>query len=90
MEGSNEEAGAWQGLPDPGVDAGLRVAAGPGDEIDDRENLPRLFAFGLQHVLVMYGETVAPPLVLGSALHLSARQAIAHERRAKKIGQFGA
>jgi len=51
---------------------------------------PLLSAFGLQHVLVMYGETVAPPLVLGSALHLSARQAIAHERRAKKIGQFGA
>ena len=60
------------------------------DPINKVESVPRLLLFGLQHVLVMYGETVAPPLVLGSALHLSARQAIAHERRAKKIGQFGA
>jgi NCS2 family nucleobase:cation symporter-2 len=47
------------------------------DGIDGREDLPRLFAFGLQHVLVMYAGTVAVPLILGSALHLAPRQVIA-------------
>jgi xanthine permease len=47
------------------------------DEIDARESLPRLFVFGLQHVLVMYAGTVAVPLILGAALHLAPRQTIA-------------
>ena len=38
-----------------------------GDGIDDFEGVPRLMAFGLQHVLVMYAGTVAVPLILGSA-----------------------
>jgi NCS2 family nucleobase:cation symporter-2 len=32
--------------------------------------LPRLFALGLQHVLVMYANAVAVPLIIGAALHL--------------------
>ena len=48
-----------------------------GDGIDDFEGVPRLMAFGLQHVLVMYAGTVAVPLILGSALHLNPRQVIA-------------
>lgn len=31
---------------------------------------PRLFALGLQHVLVMYANAVAVPLIVGGALHL--------------------
>jgi uracil-xanthine permease len=53
-----------------------RVAAAT-DSIDDFEGLPRLFFFGLQHVLVMYAGTVAVPLILGSALRLAPRQVIA-------------
>ena len=48
-----------------------------GDAIDDMEQLPRLLCFGFQHVLVMYAGTVAVPLILGSALHLTAGQVIA-------------
>ena len=32
---------------------------------------PRLFALGLQHVLVMYAGAVAVPLIVGRALNLS-------------------
>ena len=32
--------------------------------------LPKLFALGLQHVLVMYANAVAVPLIIGGALHL--------------------
>ena len=45
--------------------------------IDDFASLPRLLPFGLQHVLVMYAGTVAVPLILGSALHLTPVQVIA-------------
>jgi len=47
------------------------------DGIDEVESLPRLMCFGLQHVLVMYAGTVAVPLILGSALHLTPGQVIA-------------
>jgi len=47
------------------------------DTIDQIESLPRLFLFGMQHVLVMYAGTVAVPLILGSALHLTTAQVIA-------------
>jgi uric acid transporter len=47
------------------------------DSIDEVEGLPRLFLFGLQHVLVMYAGTVAVPLILGSALQFTPRQVIA-------------
>lgn len=47
------------------------------DEIDSVPALPRLLVFGLQHVLVMYAGTVAVPLILGSALHLTPAQVIA-------------
>ena len=32
--------------------------------------LPKLAALGLQHVLVMYANAVAVPLIIGGALHL--------------------
>ena len=41
------------------------------------ESFPRLFLFGMQHVLVMYAGTVAVPLILGAALGLTAVQVIA-------------
>jgi uric acid transporter len=47
------------------------------DAIDQIETLPRLFFFGLQHVLVMYAGTVAVPLILAAALHFTAAQLIA-------------
>ena len=57
--------------------AALGAADSSRDGIDDFEGVPRLMAFGLQHVLVMYAGTVAVPLILGSALHLSPGQVIA-------------
>jgi NCS2 family nucleobase:cation symporter-2 len=54
---------------------GVMVAAA--DPIDEKEGLPRLLLFGLQHVLVMYAGTVAVPLILGSALHFTPGQVIA-------------
>jgi NCS2 family nucleobase:cation symporter-2 len=50
---------------------------GENDQIDSRERPLRLAFFGLQHVLVMYAGTVAVPLILGSALHLTPAQIIA-------------
>lgn len=38
--------------------------------VDEILPFPRLFALGLQHVLVMYANAVAVPLILGGALHL--------------------
>ncbi len=38
--------------------------------VDEMLPLPRLFALGLQHVLVMYANAVAVPLIIGAALHL--------------------
>ena len=54
-----------------------RGFGGGADSIDDFEGVPRTLCFGLQHVLVMYAGTVAVPLILGSALHLSPAQVIA-------------
>ena len=59
---------------DPVVITGPAVAS---DAIDQAEGLPRLFLFGLQHVLVMYAGTVAVPLILGSALQFTPSQVIA-------------
>lgn len=39
--------------------------------VDQRLPAPRLFALGLQHVLVMYANAVAVPLIIGSSLGLS-------------------
>ena len=38
--------------------------------VDERLPAPRLFALGLQHVLVMYAGAVAVPLIIGRALKL--------------------
>lgn len=44
--------------------------AEPIHPVDEVLPLPRLFALGLQHVLVMYANAVAVPLILGAALKL--------------------
>ncbi len=38
--------------------------------VDEVLPAPRMVALGLQHVLVMYANAVAVPLILGGALHL--------------------
>jgi xanthine permease len=42
--------------------------------VDEMLPYPRLFALGLQHVLVMYAGAVAVPLIIGRALKLSPEQ----------------
>ena len=54
-----------------------KVIPAAADSIDQTDSLPRLFCYGLQHVLVMYAGTVAVPLILGSALRFTPRQVIA-------------
>jgi uric acid transporter len=49
----------------------MRHAVHPVDEVLP---LPKLVALGLQHVLVMYANAVAVPLILGGALHLPKEQ----------------
>lgn len=44
------------------------------DAVDEVLPFPRMFALGLQHVLVMYANAVAVPLILGAALHLPKEQ----------------
>ena len=46
--------------------------AEPVHPVDEVLPLPKLFALGLQHVLVMYANAVAVPLIIGGALHLNA------------------
>ncbi|WP_112873109.1 nucleobase:cation symporter-2 family protein [Paracoccus endophyticus] len=41
------------------------------DPVDQRLPAPRLFALGLQHVLVMYAGAIAVPLIVGRALKLA-------------------
>src|SRR6201996_9219204 len=38
--------------------------------VDEMLPVPKLLALGLQHVLVMYANAVAVPLIVGGALHL--------------------
>jgi uric acid transporter len=42
----------------------------PVHPVDEVLPLPKLLALGLQHVLVMYANAVAVPLIIGGALHL--------------------
>lgn len=44
------------------------------DRVDEILPLPKLGALGLQHVLVMYANAVAVPLILAGALHLPKAQ----------------
>ena len=46
----------------------------PPDRVDEVLPLPKLAALGLQHVLVMYANAVAVPLIVGGALHLPKEQ----------------
>jgi len=46
------------------------VQSKPVHPVDEILPLPKLFALGLQHVLVMYAYAVAVPLIIGGALHL--------------------
>ncbi|CAI1233720.1 nucleobase:cation symporter-2 family protein [Serratia quinivorans] len=39
---------------------------------DEKLPLAKTFAYGLQHILTMYGGIIAPPLIIGSAAGLSA------------------
>ncbi|CAI0957543.1 Putative purine permease ygfU [Serratia quinivorans] len=41
---------------------------------DEKLPLVKTFAYGLQHILTMYGGIIAPPLIIGSAAGLSAPQ----------------
>jgi xanthine/uracil permease len=41
---------------------------------DARLPLGKTFAYGLQHILTMYGGIIAPPLIIGSAAGLGATQ----------------
>ena len=54
-----------------------RILTSIANPINQVESPPRLLLFGLQHVLVMYAGTVAVPLILGSALHMTPAQIIA-------------
>ena len=44
--------------------------------VDEVLPAPRMVALGLQHVLVMYANAVAVPLILGGALHLPKDQLV--------------
>jgi xanthine/uracil permease len=46
----------------------------PRDGVDAVPPAPRLFVLGLQHVLVMYANAIAVPLIVGGALHLPKEQ----------------
>src|SRR5476649_2091480 len=46
----------------------------PTNSVDTILSYPRLALLGLQHVLVMYANAVALPLIIGGALHLSKEQ----------------
>src|SRR6516165_1245422 len=46
------------------------VRSKPVHPVDEILLLPKLFALGLQHVLVMYANAVAVPLIIGGAMHL--------------------
>ena len=48
----------------------MAIATHPVDEVLPA---PKLFALGLQHVLVMYAGAVAVPLIIGRALQLRPR-----------------
>jgi uric acid transporter len=47
-----------------------QVRSKPVHPVDEILPLPKLFALGLQHVLVMYANAVAVPLIIGGALYL--------------------
>lgn len=48
----------------------------PSHPVDEMLPVARLFAFGVQHALVMYSGTVAVPLVFAVAMHMSAAQTV--------------
>ncbi|GBR35587.1 xanthine/uracil transporter [Komagataeibacter oboediens DSM 11826] len=52
------------------------VKTDPTHPVDEMLPAGMLFAFGLQHALVMYAGTVAVPLVFAAAMHLSSAQTI--------------
>ena len=47
------------------------VAADEHRPVEENLSVPKLFALGIQHVLVMYAGAVAVPLILGRALKLT-------------------
>ena len=58
--------------------------------VDERLPAPRLFALGLQHVLVMYAGAIAVPLIIGGALKLPKDQiALLTRRRRERANNHG-
>ncbi|WP_104082228.1 nucleobase:cation symporter-2 family protein [Cryobacterium sp. Y11] len=54
----------------PAIRARSRIKSGNRPE-DERLSVSASFAYGLQHVLTMYGGIIAPPLIIGSAAGLT-------------------
>lgn len=52
------------------------VTTGTTHPVDEMLPAGMLFAFGLQHALVMYAGTVAVPLIFAAAMHMSAAQTV--------------
>lgn len=46
------------------------------NHVDGMLPIPKLFAYGLQHVLAMYAGAVAVPIIIAQAMHLSGAQLI--------------
>jgi xanthine/uracil permease len=57
--------------------------------VDEVLPAPKLAALGLQHVLVMYANAVAVPVILGGALHLPNDQVALHCRLGATCGPGG-
>lgn len=53
------------------VSASTRLRNATLDDVDVVPPIPKLIAFGLQHLFAMYASAVAVPLIIGSALKLS-------------------
>ncbi len=54
----------------------MDVTTGTTHPVDEMLPAGMLFAFGLQHALVMYAGTVAVPLIFAAAMHLSTAQTV--------------
>ncbi|WP_347265887.1 nucleobase:cation symporter-2 family protein [Paracoccus sp. (in: a-proteobacteria)] len=75
MSGTLEaKAAGWQEGADSLASPGLAAEVAAFDPIEERMPLPKLFALGLQHVLVMYAGAVAVPLLIGHSLNLGKDQ----------------
>ncbi|MFH5776838.1 nucleobase:cation symporter-2 family protein [Paracoccus sp. NGMCC 1.201697] len=76
MSGTLEaKAVVWEDERRKAGDAGkVSAAAAVPDPIEEMMPVPKLFALGLQHVMVMYAGAVAVPLLIGHSLNLTKDQ----------------